>query len=202
MNIRNMQQKDISQISELSISTFSNYDIMKKLGYEYLNNIFFPSILNSCLAKGMVICEKNIILGYCIYFLDFRNFYQQLKKHAYWQNMFIILSSLINSNFSFNDILNIGLNHSKVMDKAVIPSHFGPVAISTSIKGSAKGGFAVLSLCRKALKQLNETGINSCWGIADKRNLESQNLLIALGFKYDAEIRLFGRTDYLYTLNF
>ena len=197
-----MHQEDISQISELSISTFADYDIMKKLGYEYLNNIFFPSILNSPLAQGMVICEKNNILGYCVYFSDFRTFYQQLKKNAFWQNIYIVLSSVLTLNFSFNDILNIGLNHSKVMDKAVIPSHLGPIAISTNIKGSAKGGFAILSLCRKALSQLNKSGINSCWGIADKRNLESQNLLTALGFEYKDEISLFGRKDYLYILNF
>ena len=42
--------------------------------------------------------------------------FEQLKKNAFWQNIYIVLSSILNSNFSFNDILNIGLNHSKVMD--------------------------------------------------------------------------------------
>jgi len=118
------------------------------------------------------------------------------------QNVLVVLSSIIKLQFSISDILNIAFNHSRVMNQAMTPAHFGPLAISTSIKGSAKSGFAILSLCRKTLEHINDSGISSCWAIADKKNLESQNLLIALGFKFKKEIPLFGRTDYLYILKF
>ena len=201
MIVRDIEATDVPNLTDLTLQSFDHYDVMYKMGREYLNDVFFQTIIEADSASGFVAANEDQILGYAMYFNDLEAFYKVVRNGRLFKNVALIATKTVTGVFSINDLLNLAFGHRKVFSLVNRMPHFGPVALAKTVKGTPVGGYVVLSLWRAILSRLKDQCAKQCWGIADSRNETSWKLMEALKFRRECEINLFGRKDYLYVLS-
>jgi hypothetical protein len=165
IKFRKVNSEDINTISEISFNSFDNSNIIiKKLGISYTRNVFFKSILETNLAKGIIAYEDEKILGYGLYIIDYDKWSIYFQKNYFFKNAFYIFKSILEFKISLYDIYNI-FKTKKWVEKYrnLMKVNYGPVCVNKDIKGTAFGGMIAIDLMRELLQIMSDDGVKECW---------------------------------------
>jgi hypothetical protein len=197
MEIRKMEMQDIDEAARITIDSFDDYNILSKLGYGFLQTMYFPTMINKTDSGALVALQGGKILGYFCYMKNFNAFNKDLWFGKLYNSVYFVLAAILRGRLLPRDFYII-LVYSRWIRKQNIENEtqLGPIVVAPDVKGKPIGGMVTFSLVRMVLEQLRSEGVRFFWSTLDSRN-RSRILNKSLGFKEQASLRIGGVEEIL-----
>jgi ribosomal protein S18 acetylase RimI-like enzyme len=193
ITIRKMSADDIGQVADIHIRELPD-DFLPSLGWTFLTKVFYPAILASSKAEGIVSTYKGKITGFSIVALDSSGLLRDVFFHQLLRFMLEVFKYIFRLRGNLRRVFQVYFSAAE----APHPVNVGEIyfiAVSREVQGQGIGGKLVASSSRL----LQKRKMDGIFIKTLKENTNWVNYFLEKGWELCKEQTINGR-EYVYLI--